>query len=375
MMQCHNIELLHDNYKFTAAAAEKRLLFAEAGCILIKHFLGSEKIYISKSGYRIVMSLPYRPKVYFLGSGAIAVPVLRELVSDCRIEFAGAATQIDRPAGRKGVLTPTPIGAYGDSAGISVKRVPDVNNEEFLDELRKKTPDFVVVVSFGQLLKSTLLELPVHGCVNVHASILPKYRGASPIVQCILNRDGATGVALMQMEKGLDTGAVYATWERPLDGTEYADPLEVELGEIAAKNIVSSLLDISGGKLDAVPQNEENATVCRKIKKEMGIIDWNRDAFEIEAMVRAYTPWPGAVCMVKTPRGDVKASIIKAKVREDLSGAPGQSLDCGKKEIIVACGQYALQILEIAPSGSKPMPAAAFRNGLRGEKAEFIPLI
>ena len=321
------------------------------------------------------MPIPYRPKVYFLGSGAIAVPVLRELVSDRRIEFSGAATQIDRPAGRKGILTPTPLGAYGDSAGIFVRRVPDVNSREFLDDLQKISPDFVVVVSFGQLLKEELLHLPVHGCVNVHASLLPKYRGASPIVQCILNRDAATGVALMQMEKGLDTGAVYATWERPLDGTEYADPLENDLGELAAKNIVSALLDICSGKLDAVPQDDANATVCRKIKKEMGIVDWKRDAYEIEAMIRAYTPWPGAVCMVRTPKGDVKASIIKAEVREDLSGAPGQSLDCGKKEIIVACGRYALQILEISPSGSKAMPAAAFRNGLRGEKAEFIALV
>ena len=321
------------------------------------------------------MSIPYRPKIYFLGSGAIAVPVLRELVSDMRIEFAGAATQIDRPAGRKGILTPTPLGSFGDSAGIHVRRVANVNDEAFLDELRNCKPDFVVVVSFGQLLKSALLELPEYGCVNVHASLLPKYRGASPIVQCILNRDAATGVALMQMEKGLDTGAVYATWERPLDGTEFAEPLEDELGELAAENIVSALLDVYSGKLCAVPQDDASATVCRKIKKEMGIIDWNKDACEIEAMVRAYTPWPGAVCMVKTPKGDVKASIIKAVVRKDLSGAPGQSLDCGKKEIIVACGKYALQIIEIAPSGSKAMPAAAFRNGLRGEKAEFIPLV
>ena len=315
-----------------------------------------------------------RPKVYFLGSGAIAVPVLRELAADGRIEFAGAGTQIDRPAGRRGVLTPTPLGAFGDSAGIAVERVNNVNDPEYLCRLRQVSPDFVVVVSFGQLLKSELLELPKFGCVNVHASILPKYRGASPIIQSILNRDSATGVALMQMEKGLDTGAVYTLWERPLDGTEYADPLEVELGELAAKNIVSALLDISGGKLSAVPQNEELATVCRKIKKDMGIIDWRRSAFEIEAMVRAYTPWPGAVCAVNTPRGVVRASIVRAKVREDLSGRPGESLDCGKKQIIVGCGKFALEVLEIAPSGSKAMPAAAFRNGLRGEKAEFVPL-
>jgi methionyl-tRNA formyltransferase len=106
----------------------------------------------------------------------------------------------------------------------------------------------------------------------------------------------------------------------------------------------------------------------------MGIIDWRRSAFDIEAMVRAYTPWPGAVCAVNTTRGVVRASIVRAKVREDLSGLPGESLDCGKKQIIVACGEYALEILEIAPSGSKAMAAAAFRNGLRGEKAEFVPL-
>lgn len=321
------------------------------------------------------MTTPYRPKVYFLGSGAIAVPVLRELACDHRIQLVGAGTQIDRPAGRKGVLTPTPLGAFGDSAGIAVERIANVNDSSYLERLKKLAPDFVVVVSFGQLLKSELLELPEYGCVNIHASLLPKYRGASPIVQCILNRDKSTGVALMQMEKGLDTGAVYVTWELPLDGTEFADPLEDALGELAAANTASALLDIIAGTLKSVPQDDEHATVCRKIKKEMGIIDWNRDAYEIEAMTRAYTPWPGAVCMVKTPRGDTRAAVIKAKVREDLSGVPGQSLDCGKKEIIVACGRFALQILEIAPSGSKAMPAAAFRNGLRGEKAEFIPLV
>ena len=318
--------------------------------------------------------MPNRPKVYFLGSGPIAVPVLRELASDGRIDFVGAGTQIDRPAGRRGVLTPTPLGSFGDSAGIMVERISNVNDPDYLARLRQVSPDFVVVVSFGQLLKSELLELPKFGCVNVHASLLPKYRGASPIVQSILNRDEATGVALMQMEKGLDTGAVYTTWHKPLDGTEYADPLEVELGELAAKNITAALLDIYCGKLSAVPQDDENATVCRKIKKEMGIIDWQKSAYEIEAMVRAYTPWPGAVCAVNTPRGTVRASIVRAKVREDLSGRPGESLDCGRKQIIVACGQFALEILEIAPSGSKAMPAAAFRNGLRGEKAEFVPL-
>jgi methionyl-tRNA formyltransferase len=157
----------------------------------------------------------------------------------------------------------------------------------------------------------------------------------------------------MQMEKGLDTGAVYATWQRMLDGTEYADTLENELGELAGVNTVSALLDIIAGKLTAVPQDESSATVCRKIRKEMGIIDWNKSAVEIEAMVRAYTPWPGAVCAVNTPRGVVRASVVKAKVREDLSGVPGESLDCGKKQIIVACGEFALEILEIAPSGSK----------------------
>ena len=315
-----------------------------------------------------------RPKVYFLGSGAIAVPVLRELASDGRVDFVGAGTQIDRPAGRRGVLTPTPLGAFGDNSGIMVERISNVNDSEYLSRLRQAAPDFVVVVSFGQLLKSELLELPEYGCVNVHASLLPKYRGASPIIQSILNRDAATGVALMQMEKGLDTGAVYTTWQRSLDGSEYADPLEIELGELAAKNIVSALLDIFCGKLSAVPQDDEKATVCRKIKKDMGIIDWKKSAFEIEAMVRAYTPWPGAVCAVNTPRGVVRASVVKAKVREDLSGVPGESLDCGKKLIIVACGEFALEILEIAPSGSKAMPAAAFRNGLRGEKAVFVPL-
>ena len=162
-------------------------------------------------------------KVVFLGSGPIAVPILESLHRAECIQLAGVITQPDRPAGRKRVMTPTPLGESAIALGLDVLRVPDVNAPDFLEFLQGIAPDMLCVVSFGQILKTPLLMLPKYGCVNVHASILPKYRGASPITQALLNGDSETGVAFMEMERGLDSGPVYRTEYCPLAGNEYAD--------------------------------------------------------------------------------------------------------------------------------------------------------
>ena len=311
-------------------------------------------------------------KIYFLGSGEIAVPVLKACAASSELELVGVGTQPDRAAGRRGRLSPTPVGAAAEAAGLSVDKSPDVNAPEFLEKLRSSAPDMVLVVSFGQLLRQALLELPRFGCVNVHASLLPRYRGASPIVQALLHRDAETGVCFMRMEKGLDTGAVYRTLKFPLHGDEYADDLEQRLGELAGDAVAETLAGIASGRYLPVEQDHAAATVCRKIRKDDAWIDWRRSAAEIAAMVRAYHPWPGARCRVRRSSGD---SVLTLRRVETASGkilAPGEVAVPDRRTLLVGCGDGALRLLEITPESSKTMDAAAYLNGLRGEKIEFL---
>ena len=312
-------------------------------------------------------------KVVFLGSGPIAVPILKALHQSECIQLAGVITQPDRPAGRKRVLTPTPLGQAALQLGLEPMRVADVNAPDFLEFLSKKAPEMLCVVSFGQILKTPLLMLPKFGCVNVHASILPKYRGASPITQCLLNGDTETGVAFMEMEKGLDSGPVYRTEYCPLTGEEYADSLEIKLGELAAAVAPETLCDIADKKLPGIPQDQSLVTVCRKISKSEGRFSWHWDAGRIERMSRAFFPWPGAVCEFQNPAGGASGviNICKAKVVSGFELAPGECADLPGR-LVVGCGNgTALEIIELIPSGAKRMNAGAFRNGLRGKLPVF----
>jgi methionyl-tRNA formyltransferase len=317
-------------------------------------------------------SIVERLKIYFLGSGDIAVPVLGACMSAPELELVGVGTQPDRAAGRRGKLSPTPVGRAAVAAGLSPDKPENVNAPEFIAKLRTLAPEMVVVVSFGQLLRSELLELPRYGCVNVHASLLPRYRGASPIVQAILHRDKATGVCFMHMERGLDTGAVYRTFEYPLRGDEYADVLEVELGELAGRTIAATLTGIAAGTFRPVEQDDAAATVCRKIRKDDAWIDWRRSAEEIGAMVRAYHPWPGARCRVSRSSGESVLTLRKVEVLRDRQSSPGEVCIPDRRTLIVGCGSGAVRIAELTPENSKTMDAAAFLNGLRGEKIGFL---
>ena len=312
-------------------------------------------------------------KIYFLGSGEIAVPVLRACSQAETIELVGVGTQPDRVAGRRGKLVATPVGRTAAESGLTADKPESVNTPEFLEKLRSLAPDMVLVVSFGQLLREGLLSLPRLGCVNVHASLLPKYRGASPIVQAVLNRDASTGVCFMRMEKGLDTGAVYRTLEYPLDGSEYADALETALGEYAAAHTEETLNWIAAGKYLPVVQDEARATKCGKIRKEDSWIDWRRSASEIDAMVRAYHPWPGARCRMRRGAADSVLTLRRVELRDDVDLAPGEVAVPDRKTLLAGCGEGALKILELTPENSKTMDAVSFLNGLRGDKIGFLP--
>ncbi len=305
-------------------------------------------------------------KIYFMGAGPIAVPVLRKLAGSDAVDLVGVCTQPDRSAGRGGRLTPTPVGGAAAELGLAVDKVDSVNTAEFLAYLESLAPQMIVVISFGQILREGVLALPPAGCVNVHASLLPKYRGASPVVSAIRHLDERTGVAFMRMERGLDTGPVYHTETVALVRTERADRLELHLGDVAAAAAIPVLRKIAAGSLQAVPQQHALATVCKKICKADGAIDWRKPAQEIEAMTRAFAPWPGAYFTLTSPGRSFPVTVSSARVQLDRCCVPGEILQCDKRGWIIGCGRGALELLTVSAPGKREMAATAFLNGLRG---------
>jgi methionyl-tRNA formyltransferase len=302
-------------------------------------------------------------KIYMLGSGPIAGPVLEKLYQQAQageFELLGVGTQPDRPAGRKRQLMPTPVGEFAAANGIEIDKFDNLNSPEALAKIGALQPDFLLVVSYGQLLKKPLLELPRYGCVNIHASLLPRYRGASPIMHAIANGDNATGVCFMDMEIGLDSGKVYKTLTRELNGSEYADSLEIELGKMAAAETLSTLQAIADGALPGTPQDAALVTMTTKIKKSDGIIDWTKPADEIFCQIRGLAPAPGAYTMWN----DQRLKIWKSRVNPKETGKePGTLVEIGKDYLLVQTGKGCLEILELQPAGKKAMPAKAFCNG------------
>ena len=309
-------------------------------------------------------------RVYFMGSGAIAVPILQILARPHEhLELVGVGTQPDRPAGRHKHLVTTPLGGAALQLGLEVDRIKHASSPEFEEYLRGLNIDFLVVVSFGQILKENILELPRIACINVHASILPKYRGASPIVAAIANRDSYTGITFMRMVRRLDAGGIYSILKLPLTYYERCTELENTLGLLAATGIGEVLQGIACGRLEPAPQDESRVTMTHKIKKEDGRIDWRLSAESIEAQIRAYYPWPGAQMTLAVNDREEHITIHSARIISDIYAQPGEIVRADKNGFIIACGAGALELLELVPAGRKEMSAAAYLNGLRGAVA------
>ena len=233
-------------------------------------------------------------RVFFLGSGRIGMPILEALHHDPRIDLVGVGSQPPKP-GKRGRMTPTNLGTKAKELGFEVCECNNVNAPGFLQQLRELHIDLLVVVAFGQILRKDLLDLPPFGCLNVHASLLPKYRGASPVEAAILNGDPTSGVAFMRMEAGLDTGPVYRTYCTEITDTDTTDMLKDRLGKVAAQHAAEVIWQIVREGLPAIPQDDTLATKVGKIHTDAAALsDWNQDAVVIDRMVRAYRTRPKA---------------------------------------------------------------------------------
>jgi len=295
-----------------------------------------------------------------MGTPELAGASLSALLHAPAFEVVGVATQPDRPKGRDLKLQPSPVKQIAARAGLPVFQPEKARDENFLAELRRRQPDLIAVAAFGQILPKSILELPPFGCLNVHTSLLPKYRGAAPIQWAILNDEHETGVTIMKMDAGLDTGDMLTQRATPIGPEDNAETLHNRLAQLGAELLVQTIPDYVAGKIRAQPQQAERATHAPKIKKEDGQIDWRLPARAIWNRVRAFTPWPGA--FTHLPASLQLLKIWQAEVVSQ-SGPPGEILGADKTGVVVGCGQDALRILTLQREGGRRLSAQEFIAG------------
>ena len=305
-------------------------------------------------------------KVVFAGTPEFARVALAAL-ADAGHEVPLVLTQPDRPAGRGLKLQPSPVKQEAIARGIPVLQPRSLRLDgKWPDDaaaaqaaLAALAPDLMVVAAYGLILPAWALQLPRLGCLNIHASLLPRWRGAAPIQRAIEAGDAATGITLMQMEAGLDTGPMWQVEATPIGPDDTTTTLHDRLAGIGARLLVAALPELAAGRLVATPQPALGVTYAAKIEKSEAAIDWARPADEIERRVRAFDPFPGCTFRL----GDDLLKLWRARV-VDGAGAPGEVLDASGDCIVVACGQGALELLELQRTGGKRLPAATFARSL-----------
>ena len=318
-----------------------------------------------------------------MGSSAASATCLRALMREPELEVVGVVTQPDRPVGRGKAIMPCPCKDFAVKAGITEIITPEsVNEPEALTRIRQWKPDVIAVVAFGQFLKSEILNLPLFGCINCHFSLLPKYRGASPVIAAIAAGDGVTGVSVIRMGIGMDDGPILLQSYEPIysdvTGGELMDSLAIAGGVTLAK----ALKPLGRNALPPeIPQDDREATFARKLKKTDGEIKWDEDVIDIERKIRAYSPWPGCYTFLpmrfrkkgNSGRLVVLASEIWNKVAEDRrSSAPGMVIETTKRGPVIRCGNTALLLTQVKPEGSGVMDGGAFLRGRNLQAGEML---
>ncbi|MCC8065739.1 MAG: methionyl-tRNA formyltransferase [Clostridiales bacterium] len=301
--------------------------------------------------------------VVFMGTPDFAVGTLQALICSEKYQVQAVFSQPDKPKGRSRTLQMTPVKTVAVEAGIPVYQPVKIREPKWLEVLEELRPDVIVVVAFGQIIPRTILDLPEYGCINVHASLLPKYRGAAPIQWAVINGERESGVTTMRMDAGLDTGDMILKATVPLAKDETGGSLFDKLSEVGAKLLLETLDALENGTAEFEKQPEESPTAyAAMLKKEDGCIDWTKDAHEIECLIRGLDPWPSAW----THFGGKLLKIWKAEVAESakrIEAAPGTICRVTKNSLYVNTGDGVLSVLELQPEGKKRMPVDAFLRG------------
>ncbi len=295
-------------------------------------------------------------RIVYMGTPDFAVPALEKLAQSPDYTVAAVFTQPDKPKGRKMVMTPPDVKVCAEKLGIPVFQPSSMRSEEAYNSLKELNPDVIVVAAYGQILPQAVLDLPKFGCVNIHGSLLPKYRGAAPIQQSVLDGEKVTGVTTMLMDVGLDTGDILLKAETEIGENETAGELFDRLAVLGGELIVQTLDKLKKGEITPQKQDESLATHTSKITKDLCPIDFNKTAYEVHNKVRGLNPWPVAVTEIAGKTVKVYSSRVS-----DMSGAAGTILSL--KPFVVACGDKSVELIEIQPQGKKRMTAQAFLAG------------
>lgn len=299
-------------------------------------------------------------KIVFMGTPEFAVPSLKALVGAGH-EICGVFTQPDKPKNRGMKLQEPPVKEYALSIGLPVFQPAKVRDGEALGILQALNPDLIAVAAYGKILPVDILALPRLGCVNVHSSLLPKYRGAAPINWAILNGEDETGVTIMYMAEGMDTGDILTQAKTPIGLNENAAQLFVRLADIGAGLLVETVAALEAGKVSPVPQDSARASYAPMLSKEQSPLDWTRSARQLHNHVRGLYPWPSALMVLD----GIRCKVLQTALAGESGGkTPGTVLQADKKGLRVACGDgQALDILELQPNGKKAMSSPAFLMG------------
>ncbi len=324
-------------------------------------------------------------KVVYMGTPEIAASVLEKVIDLSKtedIELQAVFTQPDKPVGRKQIMTPPAVKVLAEANGIPVYQPKRIKRPRWVELLKELSPDLILVTAYGQILSQEILDIPPMGCINMHASLLPKYRGAAPIQWVIVNGEEKTGVTAMQMDAGMDTGDMLITREVVIEKTDNCDTLYDKLSEEGALLIEEVLRKLLKGEtLPRTPQCHEEATYASMITREHGLIDWNKSAEAIECMNRGFYGWPGTYSFLSFGDGKEtkKCSILKVSFPEDIQTECTQAgailpeyLGSKHPRLIVCCGEGLLEIESLQMVGKKAMDTEAFLRGMREMPVSFV---
>jgi methionyl-tRNA formyltransferase len=302
------------------------------------------------------------PRIVFMGTAELSCAILEALIESRACKLLAVVSQPDRPKGRNLRTQPSPVKALALAAQLPVLQPERARDPAFLNDMKNLAPDLVVVAAYGQILPKTILEVPPHGCLNVHTSLLPRYRGAAPIQWAILKGESETGVTIMKMDVGMDTGDILIEEKTAIAPDDNSETLHLRLARMGAQLLVRTIPDYLAGKIQLHPQPAEGVSYAPKIKKEDGRIDWKQPATVVGNQVRALTPWPGAFTFLPDSPRPHLIKIWKAEATSD-SAPPGQVLRADKTAIVVGCGSGALRILSLQREGGRRLTSQEFLTG------------
>lgn len=311
-------------------------------------------------------------RIVYMGTPEFAAVALDAIVKEH--EVVAVITQPDKPQGRNRKLVPTPVKVKAQAYDIPVYQPVKIREEESVQMIRDYNPDVIVVAAYGQILPESILNIPKYGCINIHASLLPKYRGAAPIERAIIDGEVMTGVTTMYMAKGLDTGDMIEKAEVPITGEDTGASLHDKLAEAGAALILTTLAKLEAGTVTRTKQDDAQSCYAAMLTKELGRMDFTRPAVELERLIRGLNPWPCAYTTIDGKNVKLyKAEVInldaqmrqtlQEKSEQTLTFIPGEIVEVAKKYFVIACGEGALRVRNLQPEGKKAMDTSAYLNG------------